>query len=165
MTLWPIFYKNGFCVLYFPNLESQALAKPYWAVNVQDTTKYLPSYKIVIGSKEPTVLFEMSTEGQEQVMSIKTFLLQIDDEKEKLYTYMPFNNRILGALWFLSPSMQTHTNYEKWGAEIYQMHVSDHLRSTDMWRYDCILKAAKLKFAWAAWILPHGNAEVERAIS
>ena len=105
MTLWPIFYRNGFCVLYFPNLESQALAKPYWAVNVQDTTKYLPSYKIVIGSKESTVLFEMSTEGQEQVMSIKTFLLQIDDEKEKLYTYMLFNNRILSALWFLSPSM------------------------------------------------------------
>ena len=88
MTLWPIFYRNGFCVLYLPNLESQALAKPYWAVNVQDTTKYLPSYKIVIGSKESTVLFEMSTEGQEQVMSIKTFLLQINDEKEKLYTYV-----------------------------------------------------------------------------
>lgn len=173
----------------FRNISIDQIPSRCWKIDVSNFDHWHNAYNIIIGEKARKIFSDLSGPNQAIAFKImKAFFMEIT---KRLSDYLPFGNELLRASRFLSPLYQQSDHYEKWvfkfvkaipnilgdsdqstlqvEIRLHQSLVKNAYENDvgEFWsKVDKVGKTPTLvKVAKAIFILPHGNAEVERIFS
>ena len=172
-------------------LQTSKLPKKCWTVNEQDDSLWLAPYSISIG--DPAKKHFASMKMEDQSICLENMKAFFKAGTAKLKQYLPIGNAFLRSCKFLNPVHSQHARFPKWvscaanhlscviseedmgslevEARMYQCDMrkipTASEQMVDVWtkvetsgKYPLLVKLVK-----AIFVLPHGNAEIERVFS
>jgi len=93
-------------------VRPDSLPTPVWRINVDDSSMWLGPYNLSYGEPARRIFADLT--ATEQSMILEKVKLFFKKGTEKLLKYLPFENEVLEAAQFLSPSKMKDPKFEEW---------------------------------------------------